>query len=83
MMRKFRFTLRCVHCSSTIAQQSNCHRHLKRHLPDDEAEHECPICNKKFKRLDYIERHLKQHGKGSTEEVQKMIKLVAAGMKKN
>jgi Zinc finger, C2H2 type. len=70
-------------CSQIIAQAGNCIRHLKTHNPLGEGEHECPICGKKFNRIDYIERHLKQHGKGSTEEVQKMIKLLSAGMKKN
>lgn len=66
-------------CGTVIAQQTNCLRHFKRHTGGD---HECPICGKKFSRIDYIERHLKQHGQGSTEEVQKMIKLISAGMKK-
>ncbi|XP_066921018.1 zinc finger protein squeeze-like isoform X2 [Clytia hemisphaerica] len=80
--QKVHSSYKCLHCNAKIAQSSNCSRHLKTHLTSEEAEHECPICQKKFARLDYIERHLKQHGKGSTEEVKKMIKLVAASMKK-
>ena len=65
-----------------IAQQSNCSRHFKKHVKDSSGEHTCPICEKKFYRIDYMERHLKQHGQGSTEEMKKMIKLITAGMKK-
>ena len=66
-----------------IAQLGNCSRHFKKHAAEGGAgEHECPICGKKFYRIDYIERHLKTHGQGSNEEVGKMIKLIAAGMKK-
>lgn len=76
-------SFKCKVCGSIIAQLGNCSRHFKKHVSDGSGgEHECPICSKKFHRIDYIERHLKMHGTGSNEEVQKMIKLISAGMKK-
>lgn len=71
---------RCTICNVTTIHLSSFKRHVSKHT--GEGSHSCPICQKKFYRLDYMRRHLKTHGHGNRDELDQLIQLAMQSVKK-
>ncbi|KAI8804189.1 hypothetical protein BJ742DRAFT_826078 [Cladochytrium replicatum] len=67
-------TLSCTECSKTFLRKQDLDRHTATHLPNEEKEHCCELCEMRFSRRDALISHVrrahKQHEGRETSEQQ-------------
>ena len=69
----------CKLCGTIISNKGSCKRHFNIHT--GEGTQLCPICQKSFHRIDYLQRHLKTHGQGDRKELEGLV-LSMEGVRK-